>query len=66
METFNRKNHWENIYSTKKLNEVSWYQQTPETSLNFIEELKISKSASIIDIGGGDSFLIDNLLELGF
>ena len=66
MNTFNRKEHWEKIYSTKKLNEVSWYQPTPETSLKFIEELKISKSASIIDIGGGDSFLIDNLLELGY
>jgi SAM-dependent methyltransferase len=66
METFNRKQHWENIYSTKQLNEVSWYQPTPETSLSFIEELKIPKTASIIDIGGGDSFLVDNLLELGY
>lgn len=66
MDTFDRKSHWENIYSSKKLHEVSWYQQTPETSLNFIKELKIPKSASIIDVGGGDSFLIDNLLELGY
>lgn len=66
MDTFNRKEHWENIYSTKKLNEVSWYQPTPATSLNFIEVLNIPKTASIIDIGGGDSFLIDNLLELGY
>jgi ubiquinone/menaquinone biosynthesis C-methylase UbiE len=66
MESFDRKKHWENIYSTKQLNEVSWYQQTPETSLNFIKELNIPKTASIIDIGGGDSFLIDNLLELGY
>ncbi len=66
METFDRKKHWENIYSTKQLNEVSWYQPTPETSLNIIKELNIPKSASIIDIGGGDSFLVDNLLELGY
>jgi ubiquinone/menaquinone biosynthesis C-methylase UbiE len=66
MNTFNRKEHWENIYSTKKLNEVSWYQSTPETSLNLIKELNIPKTASIIDIGGGDSFLIDNLLQLGY
>jgi len=66
MEAFNRKKHWEIIYSTKQLNEVSWYQQTPETSLNFIQDLNISKTARIIDIGGGDSFLIDNLLELGY
>ena len=66
MESFKRKNHWEHIYSTKQLNEVSWYQPTPETSLNFIKELNIPKTASIIDIGGGDSFLVDNLLELGY
>jgi len=66
MESFNRKDHWENIYGTKKPNEVSWYQPTPETSLSFIKELNIPKTASIIDIGGGDSFLIDNLLNLGY
>jgi len=66
MESFDRKKHWENIYSTKQLNEVSWYQPTPETSLKFIEELNIPKTASIMDIGGGDSFLVDNLLQLGY
>lgn len=66
MDTFDRKAHWENIYSTKQLNEVSWYQPKPETSLDFIKSLNIHKSASIIDIGGGDSFLVDNLLDLGY
>ncbi len=66
MDTSDRKKHWENIYSTKQLYEVSWYQPTPETSLNFIKELNIPKTASIIDIGGGDSFLVDNLLKLGY
>jgi 2-polyprenyl-3-methyl-5-hydroxy-6-metoxy-1,4-benzoquinol methylase len=66
MEEFNRKKHWENIYQTKQLHEVSWYQPTPETSLNFINELKIPKNAKIIDIGGGDSFLVDHLLEAGY
>lgn len=62
----NRKEHWENLYQTKQLNEVSWYQPTPETSLDFIQELKLPKTAKIIDIGGGDSFLIDHLLDLGY
>lgn len=61
-----RKAHWENIYQTKALNEVSWYQPTPETSLKFIVQMCPNKDAKIIDIGGGDSFLVDHLLELGY
>ena len=66
MSEINKKEHWENIYSTKELNEVSWYQPTPETSLKFIKKLNLPLDAKIIDIGGGDSFLVDNLLELGY
>lgn len=66
MENFDRKKHWENIYETKQLNEVSWFQPTPETSLNFFKEYKIPTTAKIIDIGGGDSFLVDFLLDLGY
>lgn len=66
MNDFNRKNHWENIYQTKQLTEVSWYQPTPQTSLDFIQQLNTPLSAKIIDIGGGDSFLVDHLLKLGF
>jgi len=66
MAHFDRKKHWENIYQTKQLAEVSWYQPNPETSLNFIEEFGIAKDARIIDVGGGDSFLVDHLLGLGF
>jgi 2-polyprenyl-3-methyl-5-hydroxy-6-metoxy-1,4-benzoquinol methylase len=66
MTTTDRKSHWENIYSTKNLNEVSWYQPTPETSLDFIKKLNLNLDANIIDIGGGDSFLVDNLIQLGY
>jgi len=66
MEKFDKKKHWENIYRTKALNEVSWYQPIPETSLNFIENAHISKDSAIIDVGGGDSFLVDNLLKQGY
>jgi SAM-dependent methyltransferase len=66
MSELNQKEHWEDIYDTKALNEVSWYEPTPEISLQLIENLSISKSAKIIDIGGGDSFLVDNLLALGY
>lgn len=66
MEENNRKNHWENIYQTKQLTEVSWYQPTPQTSLDFIQQLNTPLSAKIIDVGGGDSFLVDHLLKLGY
>lgn len=66
MENFNRENHWENIYDTKPLETVSWYQPNPETSINFIQQFSLSKTAKIIDIGGGDSFFVDHLLDLGF
>lgn len=66
MQNLNRKNHWENIYQTKVLTEVSWYQPTPESSLNFFKKFDVLTNAKIIDIGGGDSFLVDHLLELGY
>jgi ubiquinone/menaquinone biosynthesis C-methylase UbiE len=66
MENFNRKKHWETIYQTKRFEDVSWFQPTPETSLSFFKQLNIQTSAKIIDIGGGDSFLVDNLLDLNY
>jgi SAM-dependent methyltransferase len=66
MEKFNRKNHWENIYQTKDLKDVSWFQPTPETSLDFFKQFNVPKTAKIIDVGGGDSFLVDHLLDLGY
>jgi len=61
-----KKEHWENIYSTKGMQEVSWFQQVPETSLALIQKVAPAKDAAIIDVGGGDGFLADNLLELGY
>jgi len=61
-----KKQHWENVFATKKETEVSWYQKKPETSLQFFERNKIPKTAKILEIGGGDSYLIDNLLEQGY
>ncbi len=61
-----RKNHWETVYETKQPNEVSWTQENPKTSLDFIRETRLDKTAKIIDIGGGDSNLVDFLLEEGY
>lgn len=66
METFDRKRHWEKIYQTKPLQAVSWYEPTPETSLQFIAQFKLPKTAKIMDVGGGDSLLVDHLLDLGY
>jgi len=61
-----RKKHWETVYETKQPNEVSWTQENPKTSLDFIRATNLSKTAKIIDIGGGDSKLVDFLLEAGY
>ena len=62
----NLKDHWETIYRTKQPNEVSWTQEVPAVSLEFIHKFNIPKSAKIIDIGGGDSKLVDFLLTEGY
>jgi hypothetical protein len=61
-----RKLHWETIYEKKQPNEVSWTQEVPQISLNFIKSLQLSKSDAIIDVGGGESKLVDFLLDEGF
>jgi trans-aconitate methyltransferase len=66
VENFDRKKHWENIYQTKELKDVSWFQPTPETSLDFFKQFNVPTTAKVIDIGGGDSFLVDHLLDLGY
>lgn len=61
-----RKVHWETVFTTKQETEVSWYQKQPQTSIDLIQACKVAKDAKIIDIGGGDSYLIDSLLDLGY
>lgn len=60
------KKHWDNIYDTKSSDQVSWAQEVPKTSLDFIRSFRLPKTANIIDIGGGDSNLVDYLLEEGY
>lgn len=66
MEISERKKHWETVFQTKDTTKVSWYQPVPETSLNLIDKLKLPKTARIIEVGSGDSFLGDFLLEKGY
>lgn len=60
------KEHWEAVYRTKAPTEVSWFQEHAELSLRLIRGAGIPVSASIIDVGGGASTLVDDLLTDGF
>jgi len=60
------KAHWEQVYRTKGPEEVSWYRPHLETSIELIERAAPDRSASIIDVGGGESTLVDDLLARGY
>ena len=66
MNGVSRQNHWENVYATKGEDEVSWFQEAPEPSLQLIELAGASRSSGIIDIGGGASRLVDYLVSQGY
>lgn len=60
------KNHWEKIFETKQEQELSWFQPYPTTSVEFLDLFDLPMSANIVDVGGGDSHLVDVLLERGY
>lgn len=62
----NNKQHWETVYNDKDSDSVSWFQSQAKQSLSMIDALQLPKSASLIDIGGGASNLVDDLLNRGF
>lgn len=62
----NTKTHWEHIYETKATTQVSWYQEHAQFSLQYIRKTGIRKSDHIIDVGGGASTLVDDLIVDGF
>ena len=61
-----QKAYWENIYTIKLPHEVSWTQEKPIHSLQLIENCGLDKTAKVIDVGGGDSNLVDFLIEAGY
>ncbi len=61
-----KKQHWETVFASKQQNEVSWFQPVPNSSIEFLESYNISKKSNIIDVGSGDSFFIDYLVENGY
>jgi SAM-dependent methyltransferase len=66
MESESRQAHWENVYTKKGENEVSWFQENPAQSLDLIAEVGATVDTAIIDIGGGASRVVDCLVERGF
>lgn len=60
------KEHWDKIYATKAENELSWFQPYPKTSVEFLDSFNLPLTVNIIDIGGGDSHLVNVLLEKGY
>ena len=64
--SMNTQQHWEHIYQTKAPDQVSWYSPHLNASLDLIERTSVSRAAAIIDIGGGESTLVDDLLARGY
>lgn len=60
------KQHWEHVYSTKPIDGVSWFQEHAEQSLRLIRGTGVPLSAEIIDVGGGTSTLVDDLISIGY
>ena len=58
--------HWENIYRTKAPDAVSWYRPHLDRSLQLIQSAAPNPSAAIIDVGGGEATLVDDLLAFGY
>lgn len=61
-----RQSHWQSTYSSKGEQEVSWFQTTPQPSLDLVEKLASPSASPVIDIGGGASTLVDHLVARGF
>ena len=58
--------HWEKVYETKSPSQFSWTQEYPKMSFEIIQSFELSKTARIIDVGAGDSKLVDCLLDAGY
>ena len=61
----NRKSHWDQIYTTKASDKVSWFEPEPTASLRLLDAAGMTTESCVIDVGGGDSRLVDRLLERG-
>jgi SAM-dependent methyltransferase len=60
-----RQQHWDAIYATKGERDVSWFEASPDMSIAMIEAAGLTRDTCIVDIGGGESHLVDALVERG-
>jgi SAM-dependent methyltransferase len=60
------KSHWETVYGTKAPDAVSWYAPHLHTSLSYIQQTALPASAAVLDVGGGEATLVDDLLDAGY
>ncbi len=60
------KAHWDTVYATKHPESVSWFRPHLERSLAFLDAARLDRTAAVIDVGGGASTLVDDLLERGY
>ena len=60
------KHHWDRVYTSKPAHAVSWYQEHAEQSLRLIRDTGTGTGARVIDVGGGASTLVDDLLDAGY
>jgi ubiquinone/menaquinone biosynthesis C-methylase UbiE len=61
-----RAEHWQGVYESKPADELTWYQPHLERSLAFIRSSKLTRDTHVVDVGGGASTLVDDLLDEGF
>lgn len=61
-----RTQHWESVYQSKNSTEVSWFEADPKQSLGLILHVAGEARGRVLDVGGGQSFLVDRLLDVGF
>ena len=62
----NTKAHWETVYQSKATDEVSWYRPHLDVSLRLIEDAASDRASAIIDVGGGEATLVDDLVGRGY
>jgi len=60
------KQHWNNVYSSKDVNQLGWYEEMPAPSLELLSKCNANKDMTILDVGTGVSTFIDSLIEAGF